>query len=156
MSGVKGRSGRRKKIAEVATVPAQDGFLRIPGLDAEGDRYFDRLFGICLSRKILQETDEISFNMFLFTFREWLAAYRALKRAGKYEFDRRSGARRLSAEFKAERQLFRDVISLAREFGFTPSSRSSLTSLGGRGGETGMPAPVLHGFISEDPGEPLA
>ena len=155
MSGVKGKSGRRKKISEVSSVPRIDGFLRISGIDAEGREYFDRLFGICSSRKILQETDEISFNMFVVTFREWLASYRALKRAGKYEFDRRSGARRLSAEFKAERQLFRDVISLAREFGFTPSSRSSLTSMTGCGNESGTQSPALHGFISGDLGDPL-
>lgn len=155
MSGVKGKSGRRKKISEVSSVPRIDGFLRISGIDAEGREYFDRLFGICSSRKILQETDEISFNMFVVTFREWLASYRALKRAGKYEFDRRSGARRLSAEFKAERQLFRDVISLAREFGFTPSSRSSLTSMTGSGNESGTQSPALHGFISGDLGDPL-
>lgn len=153
MAGVKGRSGRKKKpLEDASALPERGGFLQLQELDKEGCAYFDRLFGVCVSRKILQETDELAFNLFVVTFREWLAAYRAVKTAGKYDFDKRSGATRLSAEFKAERQLFRDVLTMAREFGFTPSSRASVLSIA----ETKeLPKNVAHGFISDDPGEPL-
>lgn len=152
MAGVKGRSGRKKKPLEDASALERSGFLQLSVLDKEGCAYFDRLFGVCVSRKILQETDELSFNLFVVTFREWLVAYRAVKRAGKYDFDKRSGATRLSAEFKAERQLFRDVLTMAREFGFTPSSRASVLSMAEA---KELPKSVAHGFISDDPGEPL-
>ena len=153
MAGVKGRSGRKKKpLEDASALPERGGFLQLQELDKEGAVYFDRLFGVCMSRKILQETDELAFNLFVVTFREWLAAYRAVKRAGKYDFDKRSGAMRLSAEFKAERQLFRDVLMMAREFGFTPSSRASVLSMAEA---KELPKSVAHGFISDDPGEPL-
>lgn len=153
MAGIKGRSGRKKKpLEDASALPERSGFLQLSELDKEGAAYFERLFDVCASRKILQTTDELSFNLFVVTFREWLAAYRAVRRAGKYDFDKRSGATRLSAEFKAERQLFRDVLTLAREFGFTPSSRASVLSMADA---KELPKSVAHGFISDDLGDPL-
>ena len=147
MAGVKGRSGRRRSPeVDAAELPARDGFLRLTVLDREGNAYFDRLFGVCMDRKILQETDELAFNLFVVTFREWLMSYRTLKRSG-------SGATRLSAEFKAERQLFRDVLTMAKEFGFTPASRAAALRMAEPKKEE--PESVVSGFISVDPGEPL-
>lgn len=154
MAGVKGRSGRRRSPeVDAAELPARDGFLRLTMLDREGNAYFDRLFGVYMDRKILQETDELAFNLFVVTFREWLMSYRTLKRSGRCDFDKRSGATRLSAEFKAERQLFRDVLTMAKEFGFTPASRAAALRMAEPKKEE--PGSVVSGFISVDPGEPL-
>jgi len=153
MSGVKGRSGRKKKNTSLLPVARKTvGFwLLNERKDKEFRVVFDRLYSRC--SEIIGDADETAFNGLVNTACLWIESMRDISKHGKYEIDPRSGISRLTAACKAERMYYRDMMSHCREFGLTPSSRATLLSIV-RGENPKDLEKVSDTFISTDPGEP--
>lgn len=152
MSGVKGRSGRKKKHASLlpAIKKATGFWLLNERKDKEFRVVFDRLFSRC--KDIIGDADETSFNGLVNTACLWMEAMRDLEKSGKYEFNTKTGTSGLTAACKAERMYYRDMMSHCREFGLTPSSRATLISL--IKGDEPPPEKSADSFISSNPGDP--
>ena len=152
MSGVKGRSGRKKKRTSfLPAVKKATGFwLLNERRDKEFRVVFDRLHSRC--SEIIGDADETAFNGLVNTACLWLQSMRDLRESGLYEYDSKTGASRLTAACKAERMYYRDMMSHCREFGLTPSSRATLIAL--VKGDAPPPENSAGSFISSDPGEP--
>lgn len=141
MAGTKGRSGRRKKptpqkkregtyrsdrdSADVGFEPAAGP--PIPDwLHPQAAAEWRRLAPICIKLGLLTEGDWLAWHLGFSAFSTWLTASETIDHPAKWTFQTESGYQQAVPEVAIAKQAWSAVMTFCREFGLTPSSRSSL------------------------------
>jgi P27 family predicted phage terminase small subunit len=77
---------------------------------------------------VISPADAKALEMYCFIYAEWRQAIKALKREGSV-MTHSTGSRQVSAEYTVAKGLLEQLLKLSREFGMTPSSRTSINSM---------------------------
>lgn len=141
MAGTKGRSGRKKnptpnKKREGTFRPDRDsdqvsfnaaaGLTMPDGLHPQAAAEWRRLAPICQKLGLLTEGDWLAWQLGFAAFSTWLTASEQIDHASKWTFQTESGYQQAVPEIAIAKQAWNAVMTFCREFGLTPSSRSSL------------------------------
>lgn len=141
MAGSKGRSGRRKKPAaqkkregtfradrdhDAVEFPADCGPEIPAGLHPDAVAEWKRLAPLCQKLGLLTDGDWIAWRLGFAAFSTWLHATEKLTSPDEWKFVTESGYEQMTVEVQIAKQAATAVMQFCREFGLTPSSRSSL------------------------------
>lgn len=141
MAGTKGRSGRRKKPAEIkkrertfrsdrdcdaVSFPSADGPGIPKKLHPDAVKEWKRLAPICRKMGLLTEGDWLAWRLGFAAFSTWLYASEQITHPGSWSFKTDKGYEGPVPEIAIAKQAYSAVLMFCREFGLTPSSRSSL------------------------------
>jgi P27 family predicted phage terminase small subunit len=146
MAGTKGRSGRRKKPAEIkkrdrtfradrdcdvvqfpsAAAPALPGPPIPDGLHPKARAEWKRLAPICAKLGLLTDGDWIAWEVGFAAYSTWLTASQLVSHPAKWTQMAESGYESIAATVTIAKQAAAGVMQFCREFGLTPSARGSL------------------------------
>ena len=77
---------------------------------------------------VVTPADKHALELYCFTYAAWRESIKAVKKHGTV-MTHSTGSKQISAEFTVAKTLMDQLLKLSREFGLTPSSRTSIQSM---------------------------
>lgn len=106
----------------------QDSNLPPPEvLSGQGIKEWNRVAPQVQSRGVMNETDYASLTMYCKEIQMYWEAQADLKANGYYEVNKKTGHPTLNPMYKVSTTALKNAMSIATEFGFTPSSRTRIS-----------------------------